>query len=115
MGTPAPAAGHPHTSANVPGVTSAATVSARCGAGRLVLAAGAAPGGRPAGRGRHPGSCRRAAGRLLGTGPVGLFLGEVDVTSQLVSYQRRRIATGEVLEIRPLDQQTWELPEGPGR
>lgn len=36
-------------------------------------------------------------------GPVGLFLGTVDVTSQVVSYQRRRIATGEVLDTRPLD------------
>lgn len=33
-------------------------------------------------------------------GPVGLFLGEVDVTSQVVSYQRRRIATGEVIDTR---------------
>jgi DEAD/DEAH box helicase domain-containing protein len=36
-------------------------------------------------------------------GPVGLFLGEVDVTSQVVSYQRRRIATGEVIDTRMLD------------
>ncbi|MFC3382812.1 DEAD/DEAH box helicase [Couchioplanes azureus] len=36
-------------------------------------------------------------------GPVGLFLGEVDVTSQVVSYQRRRIGTGEVIDTRPLD------------
>lgn len=36
-------------------------------------------------------------------GPVGLFLGEVDVTSQVVSYQRRRIASGEVIDTRPLD------------
>jgi DEAD/DEAH box helicase domain-containing protein len=36
-------------------------------------------------------------------GPVGLFLGTVDVTNQVVSYQRRRIATGEVIDTRPLD------------
>jgi DEAD/DEAH box helicase domain-containing protein len=36
-------------------------------------------------------------------GPVGLFLGTVDVTNQVVSYQRRRIATGEVIDVRPLD------------
>jgi DEAD/DEAH box helicase domain-containing protein len=39
-------------------------------------------------------------------GPVGLFLGEVEVTSQVVGYQRRRISTGEVIDTRPLD-----LPE----
>ncbi|HEX6498804.1 MAG TPA: DEAD/DEAH box helicase [Micromonosporaceae bacterium] len=39
-------------------------------------------------------------------GPVGLFLGTVDVTSRVVSYQRRRIGTGEVIDTRPLD-----LPE----
>jgi DEAD/DEAH box helicase domain-containing protein len=43
------------------------------------------------------------------SGPVGLFLGEVDVTSQVVSYQRRRIATGEVLDTRPLDLPAREL------
>jgi DEAD/DEAH box helicase domain-containing protein len=42
-------------------------------------------------------------------GPVGLFLGEVDVTSQVVSYQRRRIASGEVLDTRPLDLPAREL------
>jgi DEAD/DEAH box helicase domain-containing protein len=36
-------------------------------------------------------------------GPVGLFLGEVDVTSQVVSYQRRRVGSGEVLGTFPLD------------
>ncbi len=45
----------------------------------------------------------------LDAGPVGLFLGEVDVTSQVVSYQRRRIATGEVLDTRPLDLPAREL------
>jgi DEAD/DEAH box helicase domain-containing protein len=38
--------------------------------------------------------------------PVGLFLGEVDVTQQVVSYQRRRIGSGEVLGTFDLD-----LPE----
>ncbi|MGC4810600.1 DEAD/DEAH box helicase [Micromonospora sp. DT228] len=42
-------------------------------------------------------------------GPVGMFLGEVDVTSQVVSYQRRRIATGEVIDTRPLDLPAREL------
>lgn len=42
-------------------------------------------------------------------GPVGLFLGEVDVTSQVVSYQRRRLATGEVIDTRPLDLPAREL------
>ena len=42
-------------------------------------------------------------------GPVGMFLGDVDVTSQVVSYQRRRIATGEVIDTRPLDLPTREL------
>jgi DEAD/DEAH box helicase domain-containing protein len=36
-------------------------------------------------------------------GPVGLFLGEVDVTAQVVAYQRRRMSTGEVIDTRPLD------------
>ena len=45
----------------------------------------------------------------MDAGPVGLFLGEVDVTSQVVSYQRRRIASGEVIDTRPLDLPTREL------
>ncbi|HEX6968843.1 MAG TPA: DEAD/DEAH box helicase [Micromonosporaceae bacterium] len=45
----------------------------------------------------------------LDAGPVGMFLGEVDVTSQVVSYQRRRIATGEVIDTRPLDLPAREL------
>ncbi|WP_067505735.1 DEAD/DEAH box helicase [Actinoplanes sp. TFC3] len=36
-------------------------------------------------------------------GPVSLFLGEVDVTNQVVSYQRRRIGSNEVIDTRPLD------------
>jgi DEAD/DEAH box helicase domain-containing protein len=39
-------------------------------------------------------------------GPVGLFLGDVEVTSQVIGYQRRRVSTGEVIDTRPLD-----LPE----
>ncbi|HEX8632390.1 MAG TPA: DEAD/DEAH box helicase [Catenuloplanes sp.] len=42
-------------------------------------------------------------------GPVGLFLGEVDVTSQVVSYQRRRIGSGEVIDTRPLELPAREL------
>jgi DEAD/DEAH box helicase domain-containing protein len=42
-------------------------------------------------------------------GPVGLFFGEVDVTSQVVSYQRRRIGSGEVIDTRPLDLPAREL------
>ncbi|MEV6491596.1 DEAD/DEAH box helicase [Actinoplanes sp. NPDC051633] len=42
-------------------------------------------------------------------GPVGLFLGDVDVTSQVVSYQRRRIGSGEVIDTRPLDLPPREL------
>ncbi|MEV0564243.1 Zn-binding domain-containing protein, partial [Dactylosporangium sp. NPDC050588] len=40
------------------------------------------------------------------TGPVTLSLGEVEVTSQVVSYQRRRITSGEVIDTCQLD-----LPE----
>ncbi|HEX5740549.1 MAG TPA: Zn-binding domain-containing protein, partial [Pilimelia sp.] len=36
-------------------------------------------------------------------GPVGLFVGDVEVTHQVVSYQRRRIGSGEVMDTRPLD------------
>ncbi|MFC4042352.1 DEAD/DEAH box helicase [Dactylosporangium siamense] len=39
-------------------------------------------------------------------GPVTLSLGEVEVTSQVVSYQRRRISSGEVIDTCQLD-----LPE----
>jgi len=45
----------------------------------------------------------------LDAGPVGLFVGEVDVTRQVVSYQRRRIGTGEVLDTRPLDLPARDL------
>jgi DEAD/DEAH box helicase domain-containing protein len=42
-------------------------------------------------------------------GPVGLFLGEVDVTNQVVSYQRRRLGSGEIIDTRPLDLPIREL------
>jgi len=42
-------------------------------------------------------------------GPVGLFLGTVDVTNQVVSYQRRRLGTGEVIDTRPLDLPVRQL------
>jgi DEAD/DEAH box helicase domain-containing protein len=42
-------------------------------------------------------------------GPVGLFLGTVDVTNQVISYQRRRLGTGEVLDTRPLDLPVRQL------
>jgi DEAD/DEAH box helicase domain-containing protein len=45
----------------------------------------------------------------LDAGPVGLFLGTVDVTSQVVGYQRRRIGTGEVIDTRPLDLPARQL------
>jgi len=36
-------------------------------------------------------------------GPVGLFLGDVEVTNQVVGYQKRRLGTREVLDTLPLD------------
>ncbi|MEU8658572.1 Zn-binding domain-containing protein, partial [Actinoplanes philippinensis] len=42
-------------------------------------------------------------------GPVGLFLGDVDVTNQVVSYQRRRLGSGEIIDTRPLDLPAREL------
>ncbi|HET8683948.1 MAG TPA: Zn-binding domain-containing protein, partial [Micromonosporaceae bacterium] len=45
----------------------------------------------------------------LDAGPVGLYLGDVDVTAQVVSYQRRRIGSGEVLDTRPLDLPARQL------
>ncbi|WP_438874778.1 DEAD/DEAH box helicase [Winogradskya humida] len=42
-------------------------------------------------------------------GPVSLFVGDVDVTNQVVSYQRRRIATGEIIDTRPLNLPTRQL------
>jgi DEAD/DEAH box helicase domain-containing protein len=48
----------------------------------------------------------RAVRSYIDAGPVGLFLGEVEVTARVTGYQRRRRATGEVIDTRPLD-----LPE----
>ncbi|MBV1851929.1 DEAD/DEAH box helicase [Catellatospora sp. NEAU-YM18] len=45
----------------------------------------------------------------LDCGPVGLFLGEVEVTSQVVSFQRRRMDSGEVLGTWPLELPTRTL------
>ncbi len=45
----------------------------------------------------------------LDAGPVRLFLGDVEVTSQVVSYQRRRIGSGEVIDTRPLDLPVRDL------
>jgi DEAD/DEAH box helicase domain-containing protein len=45
----------------------------------------------------------------IDAGPVGLFFGDVDVTSQVVSYQRRKLGTGEVLATCPLDLPSREL------
>jgi DEAD/DEAH box helicase domain-containing protein len=42
-------------------------------------------------------------------GPVGLFLGEVEVTNQVIGYQRRRLGTREVIDSRPLDLPRREL------
>ncbi|WP_396027573.1 DEAD/DEAH box helicase [Actinoplanes sp. TBRC 11911] len=42
-------------------------------------------------------------------GPVGMFLGDVEVTSQVVSYQRRRIGSGEVIDTKPLDLPVRDL------
>jgi DEAD/DEAH box helicase domain-containing protein len=36
-------------------------------------------------------------------GPVGLTLGEVEVTNQVIGYQRRRLSTREIIDTRPLD------------
>jgi DEAD/DEAH box helicase domain-containing protein len=46
---------------------------------------------------------------VVDAGPVGMFLGTVDVTNQVVSYQRRRIVTGEVIDTRPLDLPARQL------
>jgi DEAD/DEAH box helicase domain-containing protein len=43
-------------------------------------------------------------------GSIGLYLGEVEVTAQVVGYQRRRISTGEVIDTRPLDLPRRCLP-----
>jgi DEAD/DEAH box helicase domain-containing protein len=42
-------------------------------------------------------------------GPVSLHFGSVQVTNQVVSYQRRRIATGEIIDETELDLPPREL------
>ncbi|MFF5080674.1 DEAD/DEAH box helicase [Actinoplanes sp. NPDC000266] len=42
-------------------------------------------------------------------GPISLFLGDVEVTSQVVSYQRRRAGSGEVIDTKPLDLPVRDL------
>jgi DEAD/DEAH box helicase domain-containing protein len=42
-------------------------------------------------------------------GPVGLFLGDVEMTNQVVGYQRRRLTTREIIDTRPLDLPPREL------
>jgi DEAD/DEAH box helicase domain-containing protein len=39
----------------------------------------------------------------IDAGPVGLFLGDVEVTNQVVAYQRRQLGTREIIDTRPLD------------
>jgi DEAD/DEAH box helicase domain-containing protein len=45
----------------------------------------------------------RTVRSYVDAGPVGLFLGEVEVTNQVVGYQRRHLTTRELLDTRPLD------------
>jgi DEAD/DEAH box helicase domain-containing protein len=47
--------------------------------------------------------------RTVEAGPVTLSLGTVDVTEQVVSYLRRRLPSGEVLDETPLDLPPREL------
>jgi len=47
--------------------------------------------------------------RTVDAGPVTLHLGTVDVTSQVVGYLRRRLATGEVIDETPLDLPARQL------
>jgi len=49
------------------------------------------------------------AGSSVSAGPVEMHLGEVDVTSQVVSYQRRRLGSGEVIDTKPLTLPAREL------
>jgi DEAD/DEAH box helicase domain-containing protein len=46
----------------------------------------------------------------VNAGPVRLHLGEVEVASQVVGYQRRRLSTGEVIDTCPLDLPERVLP-----
>jgi DEAD/DEAH box helicase domain-containing protein len=47
--------------------------------------------------------------RYVDAGPIGLFFGTVDVTNQVVSYQRRLLSTGAVIDTRPLDLPARQL------
>jgi len=40
---------------------------------------------------------------FVDAGPVGLFVGDVEVTNQVVGYQRRRLGSREIIDTRPLD------------
>jgi DEAD/DEAH box helicase domain-containing protein len=42
-------------------------------------------------------------------GPVGVHFGTVDVTNQIVAYQRKRLSTGEVIDETPLDLPPQDL------
>nr|WP_239153216.1 DEAD/DEAH box helicase [Virgisporangium aliadipatigenens] len=44
----------------------------------------------------------RSVRSYVDAGPVGLYLGDVEVTAQVTAYQRRKL-TGEVIDTRPLD------------
>lgn len=46
---------------------------------------------------------------IVDAGPVGLFLGTVDVTNQVVSYQRRSLTSNAVIDTRPLDLPVRQL------
>ncbi|GLZ80458.1 helicase [Actinorhabdospora filicis] len=41
--------------------------------------------------------------RRVDAGPVAAYLGEVDVTGQVTSYQRRRLPSGQIIDETPLD------------
>jgi DEAD/DEAH box helicase domain-containing protein len=51
----------------------------------------------------------RSVRSYVDAGPVGLFLGEVEVTNQVIAYQRRRLSTREIIDTRPLDLPPREL------
>ncbi|MCW2603248.1 MAG: box helicase [Pseudonocardiales bacterium] len=42
-------------------------------------------------------------------GPVGVHFGTVDVTNQIVGYQRKRLSTGQIIDETPLDLPPEEL------
>ncbi|MGH8881817.1 MAG: Zn-binding domain-containing protein, partial [Stackebrandtia sp.] len=45
----------------------------------------------------------RSVRRYVDAGPIGLFFGDVEVTNQVVGYQRRRLPGGEFMDEVPLD------------